>query len=184
MINVVPGVSASVTSAVACEAALCRRCLSHNPADMMALCVIWLSLWCLLMSAMVRTQSVCSAPSIRFSSRFGLSGGVFAAGSRDGSLDRVDWSMSYVDTRFSCLVVIDLRFPFVHVVEDDCNGSVGSQRACLRHVMHGNAAGHSVVAFAALCHPSEDSHRIRGDGSVEVEVFRGSVAEGSGSKGG
>ena len=53
-----------------------------------------------------------------FSSRFGLSDGMFGAGSREGLLDRLVWSMSYVDSRFSCLVVpevlIDLRFPFVH----------------------------------------------------------------------
>ena len=93
---------------------------------------------------------------------FGLSDGVLAAGSRDGLLNRLDWSVSYVDSCFSCLmkpyVLIYLRFSFMDVVEDECNGSVGSRWACLRKRVSGDAAGHSVVACIALRHP----------GSVEV----------------
>ena len=99
---------------------------------------------------------------------FGLSAGVLAAGSRDGLLNRLDGSVSYVNFCFPCLmepeVLINLHFPFMDVVEDDCNGSVGSRWACLRNVLSGDAAGHSVIAFIALRHPSEDSYFV----SVEV----------------
>ena len=74
--------------------------MSHKPADMMALSVIWSSLWCLLMSAMVSVQSVCAAPSIRFSPGFGWSDGVLAAGSRDGLLN----CLMYVDSYFPSLM--------------------------------------------------------------------------------
>ena len=78
---------------------------------------------------------------------------------------------------------IHLGSPFMDVDEDDCNGSVGSWWARLRNVVSGDAAGHSVIAFATLRHLSEDSCRVRDDGRVEVQVFRRDVTEGSGSKG-
>ena len=74
-------------------------------------------------------------------------------------------------------VLIDLRFPFVNVVEDDCYGSVGSRRACLRNVVFGNAASHSVVAFIALRHPPENPYCISDEGSRCKD--RGSHGEGS-----
>ena len=64
------------------------------------------------------------------SPRFGFSDVVFAAGSPDGLLNRLDWFVLYVDSCFSWLaepkVFVDLGSPFVHVVEDDGNVSVGS----------------------------------------------------------
>ena len=103
---------------------------------------------------------------------FGIADGVLAAGSRDGLLNGLGWSVSKVD---SCLprilepkVFIDLGSPFKNVVEDDCDGSVGSWWARLRNVMSGDAAGHSVIAFAALRHPPEHSYGVRDDGRDKV----------------
>ena len=80
--------------------------------------------------------------------------------------------MSYIDSRFSCFVepevFIDLGSPIMDAVEADCNGSVGSRWACLRDVVFGNAAGHSVVAFVALRHPPQNPSRIRDENGVEV----------------
>ena len=164
VIGVVSGVPASLASAVACKACFVKEVLVPQTS------VIWSSLCCLLMSAMVNIQSVCSTPSIRF---------LLASACLMACLQlalvmacSTVWIGPYVDSCFTSPVepevLVDFRFPFVDVVENDGNGSVGSQRACLQHVMLGNAAGHSVVAFAALCHPSENPYRIRDDGGVEV----------------
>ena len=94
---------------------------------------------------------------------FGLLDGVLAAGSRDCLLNSLNWSVSYVDSSVPRVVEpevsIDLGSPSMDVVEDNCNGSLGSWWTRLRNVVSGDAAGLSVIAFAALGHPSENSYR-------------------------
>ena len=118
----------------------------------------------------------------------GLLDGVLAAGSLDGLLNGLNWSVSYVDSCFTDNlepeVFFDLGSPFMNVVEDDCDGSVGSWWTRLRDVVSGDAAGRSVIVFAALRHPSEDSYRVRDDGRVEFQVFHKDVTESPGSRGG
>ena len=109
---------------------------------------------------------------------FGLSDGVLAAGSRDGLLNRLDWSVSYVDSCFSCLmkpyVLIYLRFSFMDVVEDECNGSVGSRwRACVKECLATLLA--TLSLHASLCVILA---------VLRFKSFVGGVAEGSGRKGG
>ena len=57
-----------------------------------------------------------------FPAGFGLADGVLAAGSRDGLLNGLNWSVSYVDSSFPRIlkpeVFIDLGSPRVNVVED------------------------------------------------------------------
>ena len=107
-----------------------------------------------------------------FPAGFGLATGVLAAGSRDGLLNGLNRSVSYVDSSFPRILkpemFINLGSPRVNVVEDDGDRSVRFHRARLRDVVSGNAVSHCVIALAALRHPSEDSYRTRNDGRVEV----------------
>ena len=103
---------------------------------------------------------------------FALADGVLAAGSGDGLLNGLNWSVSYVDSCFPHILepeaFIDFGSPPVNIVEDDGNRSVRFHLAWLRDVVSGNAAGHLVIAFVALRHPPEGSYGVRDDGSVEV----------------
>ena len=95
--------------------------------------------------------------------------------------------MSHVDLclawRLEPEVFVDLGSPPVNVVEDDGNRSICFHRSRLRHVVFCDMAGHSVVFVVTLRHSPEESHRMRSDGRVEVEVLLWCVAEGTGSKG-
>ena len=117
-----------------------------------------------------------------------LADGVLGAGSRDGLLNALHWSVSYVDSSFLRIlkpqVFIDLGAPRVNEIEDEGNRSVRFHRARLRDVVLCNMPGHSVVFVVFLRHSPEESHCMCSDGRVEVEVFLWCVTEGSGSKGG
>ena len=110
---------------------------------MMALSVSWSSLLCLLMSAMVVSQSVIAAPSIRFfvSSASCMACLLFP----DCLLNSLNWSVSYVDfclaRRLEPEVFVDLGCPSVNVVEDDGNRSVCFHQFRLRRVVFSNLAG-------------------------------------------
>ena len=68
---------------------------------------------------------------------FGLADGVLAAGSRDGLLNSLNWSVSYVNSSFPHIlepeVFIDLGSPRVNKVENNGNRSVlSSQVSAMR----------------------------------------------------
>ena len=92
-----------------------------------------------------------------FPAGFRLGDGVLAAGSRDGLLNGLGWSVSYDDSSFTGIlkpkVFIDLGAPRVNEFEDDGNRSVRFHRTRLRDVVSGNAVGHPVTALVALRHP-------------------------------